>query len=312
MAVYEPNPDWLREQLVSLNRQTCADLELYVRDDASPTFPLQTLREMLGETITNFPFHCMQNAKNEGFNQTFSLLTAQAKGDAFAYCDQDDIWVPEKLSVLAGALRRENVQLAYCNEAVIDADSRIVAADIHTVIPHIVPRSGEGLAPFFFIHNCVPGCVMLVRAAVARQALPFARETIYDQWLALHAAQLGKIVYVSDSLVRHRLHGFNQTETLKGIETKADYISRYLHRDELRVAELGLRLEPSEALARLQTWMATRLAWSRRERGAWKRLFSLRDIKRGVTYFELALPFMPSFVFTAACRRLRRRNLQVK
>ena len=39
MAVYEPQMDWLREQLKSLERQTYPNLHLYIRDDGSSTVP---------------------------------------------------------------------------------------------------------------------------------------------------------------------------------------------------------------------------------------------------------------------------------
>ena len=36
MAIYEPNLEWLREQLISINEQTYPNLYLYVREDCSP------------------------------------------------------------------------------------------------------------------------------------------------------------------------------------------------------------------------------------------------------------------------------------
>ena len=39
MAVYEPNLQWFREQLDSLEAQTYPNLELLVIDDCSPTVP---------------------------------------------------------------------------------------------------------------------------------------------------------------------------------------------------------------------------------------------------------------------------------
>ena len=39
MAVYEPNMQWLKELLLSLESQTYPNLELILRDDCSPHVP---------------------------------------------------------------------------------------------------------------------------------------------------------------------------------------------------------------------------------------------------------------------------------
>ena len=100
MAVYEPRMDWLREQLVSLNEQTYPNLRLYIRDDGSSAVSYEQMRSCVQECITRFSYTIARNEKNVGSNSTFELLTGEAEGDLFAYCDQDDVWLPEKLTVL--------------------------------------------------------------------------------------------------------------------------------------------------------------------------------------------------------------------
>lgn len=100
MAVYEPRMDWLREQLESLEAQTYPNLRLYVRDDCSPTVPFEEIEELVRECIRSFPYEIHRNPENLGSNLTFERLTQEAEGECFAYCDQDDVWLPEKLSIL--------------------------------------------------------------------------------------------------------------------------------------------------------------------------------------------------------------------
>ena len=306
MAVYEPNLVWLEKQLRSLNRQTYKNIVLYVRDDASASFSFSQLEQLLAETVTAFPYHCARNTENVGFNRTFSMLSEEAEADAFAYCDQDDIWAAEKLAVLADAIQRENAALAYCDLCVIDEGNRMIAKSISVVKPRIHPQAGEGLAPFFLVNNCVSGCAALVRAATVKQSLPFVYEMIYDQWLALHAALQGKIVFVPAPLVQHRLHSANQSETLKGILTKDDYINHYIHRDERRMKELFQRVSLPDDQIRVQAWMDARIALVKHEKGAWVRLFRLRDVKKTVSWFELTLPYMPGWLFAVTRKWIRR------
>ena len=95
MAVYEPRMDWLREQLESLEKQTYPNLKLYVRDDCSETVSFEEIERCIKEYIHSFPYEIQRNEANLGSNRTFERLTEEAEGTYFAYCDQDDVWLPE-------------------------------------------------------------------------------------------------------------------------------------------------------------------------------------------------------------------------
>ena len=79
MAVYEPRLDWLREQLESLEAQTYPNLRLYIRDDCSPTVPLEEINRCVEACIRNFPWTITRNEKNLGSNGTFQRLTEDAE-----------------------------------------------------------------------------------------------------------------------------------------------------------------------------------------------------------------------------------------
>ena len=158
MAVYEPRMDWLRQQLVSLNEQTYPNLRLYVRDDCSPTVPYEQILACVRECITRFPCTIARNEENLGSNGTFELLTKEAEGDLFAYCDQDDVWLPEKLAVLQEAMEREQALVVCSDMYIIDGEGRQVADSITKVRRHHVFRSGTDLARGLLTSNFAAGC----------------------------------------------------------------------------------------------------------------------------------------------------------
>ena len=125
MAVYEPNIKWLREQLVSLNEQTYPNLRLYIRDDCSPTVSFEEIQSCVQDCISAFPVILQRNEKNLGSNLTFERLTQEADGKYFAYCDQDDIWLPEKLEILEKEISNDRALLA-------------CIACIHKLHPHAI------------------------------------------------------------------------------------------------------------------------------------------------------------------------------
>ena len=235
MAVYEPRMDWLRQQLVSLNEQTYPNLRLYIRDDCSPTVPYEQLQSCVQECITRFSYTIMRNEKNLGSNGTFELLTQGADGELFAYCDQDDVWLPEKLTVLQEAMERERAVLAYSDVSAVDDEGKLLARSLRELRPRLTYLEGSDLAPKLFFRNCVAGCAMLVNSNIAKRAIPFPRQTVCDHWIALLAATEGTVAFVPDQLVRYRQHKRNQTGVLAGVSDKQSYL-RY------KVAPLEERL----------------------------------------------------------------------
>ena len=235
MAVYEPRMDWLREQLVSLNEQTYPNLRLYIREDCSPTVPYEQIQSCVQERITRFSYTITRNEKNLGSNGTFELLTRDAEGDLFAYCDQDDVWLPEKLTVLQEAMERERAVLAYSDVSAVDDEGKLLARSLRELRPRLTYLEGSDLAPKLFFRNCVAGCAMLVNSNIAKRAIPFPRQTVCDHWIALLAATEGTVAFVPDQLVRYRQHKRNQTGVLAGVSDKQSYL-RY------KVAPLEERL----------------------------------------------------------------------
>lgn len=235
MAVYEPRMDWLRELLISLNDQTYPNLRLYIRDDCSPTVPYEQIQSCVQGCITRFPYTIMRNEKNLGSNGTFELLTQEADGEFFAYCDQDDVWLPEKLTVLQAAMERERAVLAYSDVFAVDDEGKLLARSLRELRPRLTYLEGSDLAPKLFFRNCVAGCAMLVNSNIAKRAIPFPRQTVCDHWIALLAATEGTVAFVPDQLVRYRQHKRNQTGVLTGVSDKQSYL-RY------KVAPLEERL----------------------------------------------------------------------
>ncbi len=248
MAVYEPRMDWLREQLESLNAQDYPNLKLYVRDDCSPTVSFDAIQSLVRDCIHAFEFEIVRNEENLGSNGTFEKLTLEAEGDYFAYCDQDDVWHPEKQSVLQEELELQNASMAYCDMRVIDGAGAVQAQSLRKVRPRLRYLQGEGLAERYFFRNCTAGCCMLLRAGIAKEAIPFPKQTVCDHWLAICAAGNGRVAFLDRALMDYRIHGGNQTGILTGVSDAESYRKRRLLPLEERLAFYKERFSPSEEL----------------------------------------------------------------
>ncbi len=306
LSVYRPPRDWLVALLQSLNTQTYENLELLVWDDC-PEEPLD--EALLSTHITAFPYTLWRGAENVGSNAAFGALTARATGDLIAYCDQDDVWHSDKLSRLVALQREADTPLVYCNAAIIDGEGRQIGACLQDIFPRHRMRHGEGLAPFFMLQNCIPGCALVVKTDVAKQALPFDAVLVHDQWVALQAALTGSIGLLNESLLDYRQHDHNQTGSLKGVVTKADYKKRLLQAEQtmaVMATRYGDEPQLQQDIADMTVFIKARLRYF--ERHAFKDgrlLWRYRHYSKFATYFELVLPFLPTPVFKRFIRRLQ-------
>src|SRR4051794_7876405 len=181
LAVHRPDPELLRRQLASLDAQTRSDWTLVREDDEAGI----------------------------GAYRAFERCLARAPADAryVAPCDQDDVWHPDKLSVLTAALERTGALLAYSDLRVVRPDGTVLSETYWTDRDNGWDDMADLLAT-----NVVTGAATLLRREVLDVALPFPREvngSYHDHWLALCALALGDLTYVDRPLVDYVQHGAN-------------------------------------------------------------------------------------------------------
>ena len=301
MAVYEPRMNWLREQLLSLDAQAYPNLKLYIRDDCSPTVPFDAIQSCVQDCIRAFSYEIKRNEKNLGSNKTFERLTQEADGEYFAYCDQDDVWLPEKLAALEAELTERKASLVCSDVYVIDGEGKQCTDSITNVRSRHIFLSGEGVFRSLLTRNFVIGCTMLVQREIALEAVPFLDEMVHDHWLALIAAHYGTVVSVEKPLIRYRIHGENQTGVLVGISTKGDYKKR-INLFEERIRRISERLPDSKELQRVQEWAEARRMFADGELCGAKTMWKHRRENFATTVFELVTLKLPEPLFRFALR----------
>lgn len=310
LAIYEPNMDWLKEQLLSLNSQTYLNLRLYVREDCSPTIQFEDIVHLIKDCVTAFPFTVARNEKNLGSDLTFERLTQEAEGDIFAYCDQDDIWLPKKLETLQKDMERENALLVCSDMYVIDSEGKKIANCIRDVRSRHIMHSGSNLAKGLLTHNFVTGCAMLVDAKIAKEAIPFCPYMVHDHYLALYCAAHGRIYAEPEQTICYRQHGGNQTGVMSGVNDKLSYgrvrIEESIRKFVWLQDNFLCDAELSHHITRCLAWMLARQRYWTERRGA-RQLWHYRDCGRTVTIFELAAAYFPERLFLWAVE-LNRKN----
>ena len=310
MAVYHPPINWLEEQLCSLDLQSYPDLELLICDDC-PEYPVE--EEIFKRCVKKIPWRLIRNSYNEGSNKASERLTMMAQGEYIAYCDQDDIWHPDKIEKLYGALRQNpKAGLVCADMCVIDAQGRKKAESIREIRSKLRFGEGAGLFPQLLRSNFVTGCDMLISADLAREAVPFCPYLVHDHWLAIYVSTEHEIGFVPESLIDYRIHDKNQTGVLSGVNSRADYVKLCLFKPLQAMTWLeNFYKESAEKVAeiqKIQNWYRARIA---HYHGSWAATASIwrgRELGKLSALFDLIGPYLPEWLFLKAISFRRNRG----
>lgn len=307
LAVYEPREDWLIELLDSLNRQTYPNLFLYVRDDASPKYPLARLEALLKEHITRFPFVLQRNEQNLGSNETFAALVRDCSEPYIAFCDQDDIWMPDKLANTARLFEESELHpvLVCTNVRVINGEGKVIANTMEEHRRRHVYLRGTGLAPELIYRNFAMGCTVIMERERALSYLPFPAAVVHDHYLAFRAAADGAIDFLAEPQILYRVYGGNQTGVMTGVASKEDYLERRIHVFDARVSAFAERVS-LPALDQALAWSRARLANFHRKKGGFAALWKTSRVNRVTSLFELFALRMPTPIFRFLIRLVQK------
>lgn len=309
LAIYKPNQSWLIEQLISLNEQTYANIELIICDDC-PTHPID--EAMFKTHLQNCSWTLVRNAVNIGSNLTFERLTTMANGKYIAYCDQDDIWCKEKITQFVQALENTDAGLVCADMHIIDETGICVANSITQVRKRHQFHTGKGLAKQLLFTNFVTGCNMMIQTAIAKKAIPFCPYMVHDHWLALFTAVEHEILCLDKPLIYYRIHGNNQTSSMIEVGTKQDYITVRLDMMLKKMQWLSnyYRNEPVLSLPTQQAldWVKARIAYFSGNYAASKIIWKYRNYNLASSFFELLSAGLPNNLFMYLIN-LRKKNL---
>jgi glycosyltransferase involved in cell wall biosynthesis len=198
---------FLEEQLSSIAAQSYADWQLMWRDDGSSDKSVDLMKAFSAQNPGRM-ISVETRAGNLGAAESFMHLLAKAPADGcFAFCDQDDVWLPEKLSRSMDALRQvpDNIPAVYCSrQYLVDKNLKFIDCSQKPKRP---PSFRNAL-----VQNIVTGCTIVMNAQ-ARSVILSARmpkNSMHDWWayLAVTAAG-GKIIFDDEPGVFYRQHETN-------------------------------------------------------------------------------------------------------
>ena len=206
MATYN-GAKYLREQLDSIAAQTLLPYELVICDDGSTDATLDIAEQFAAEA--EFSVRIYRNETNLGYADNFLKAASLCEGDWVAFCDQDDVWISEKLAVVSTEIS-DNILMVVHSAKVVD--------DRLTPLGYCMPSFNEVAVGGILVNHPMkiyPGFACVFNINLVKQFSWIDRPQSYlgprgkvshDWWIYWLANVFGDIKYIPNVLVLYRRH----------------------------------------------------------------------------------------------------------
>ena len=249
---------YLEQQLDSIAAQTMLPTELIVCDDRSTDATIEILTAF--QHRAPFPVTIVRNPTNLGSTANFDQAMERASGDFLALSDQDDVWLPKKLSTLVHVLESDAALGGVFSDAHI-IESRQPGGDwpktnrLWTM--HGFNRrkqkafaTKEAAISLLLQADIVTGATLLVRTSLRPLWHPIPQSWVHDGWLAWMLAVNTRLQPVPEPLMLYRLHGEQQLGVGSG-STLAERMRALRQTERARYKRVAGQFE--DLLQRLQS-----------------------------------------------------------
>jgi glycosyltransferase involved in cell wall biosynthesis len=202
---------YLDVQLDSILQQDYLHWKLVIRDDGSKDSTLRIIDEYARKYPDKISLYA-DTEGNLGFSSSFSILLKQSTADYVMYCDQDDYWLPSKISTMLSIMLEEETLLP-SSAHIVFSDLQISDAALNVVSPSFFRRTNyspdKGMQ-IFFLKNYVPGCNILFNRKLIEQAMQTDNIiNLHDHWLLMVCSAVGKLSFIDKPLMKYRVHDNN-------------------------------------------------------------------------------------------------------
>lgn len=207
---------FIAEQIDSILAQTYTEWRLFIRDDGSK----DGTKAILHEYAQQYPekiFVDETEPRGLGAMRSFEYLLAQhGEAEYFAFSDQDDVWLSDKLALSMATMKRAE-QTDPDRPIVVHSDLRVVDEELNELSPSfwnyggIHPEILDTNIHYLAICNSVTGCAMIMNRKAREVTLPFPRYVfMHDAWIGIRVLeQSGKVIPIGTPTILYRQHGDN-------------------------------------------------------------------------------------------------------
>ncbi len=196
---------YIKDQLKTLVNQKNVDLRILVRDDGSQDHTVEIIKAY----EKKYPYIRLIEGTHKGAMESFLELMwiCEPDADYYAFCDQDDIWLEDKLSHGICYLNRhsQNKIRMYCSSVIL------VDENLRTIQSGTGGYAGLSYGNALVENRCI-GCTIIFSADTLLQIRKYRRPVhmyMHDWFLYLFVSAFGEVICDRNSYILYRQHKGN-------------------------------------------------------------------------------------------------------
>lgn len=195
--------NYIEEQLESLLAQDYQEISILIRDDGSSDQTIEIIKKYSMQ-YDNIEYY---SGENIGVINSFLDLIKHRSKDTkyFAFCDQDDIWLPNKISKAVAIMENNQGKMQlYCgNPILVDYNRERLKKQLNGKKK---PSFGNAL-----IENICIGCTAIVTSDLLEymKDIDTSQIVMHDWWLYLVASCFGIVHFDEQAGIEYRQHNSN-------------------------------------------------------------------------------------------------------
>lgn len=215
MATYN-GASFLREQLDSILAQTDTGWHLTVSDDGSEDGTeeiIDSYAERYPDKITRY--HAGRRFGNAR-DHFLHLMKEACTAEWMLFCDQDDVWFPNKVETIRKAIREAEGEYGADKPLLVFSDQVPADEKLKPLSDSLVRYQKMYTERFDYrsllMQNAVTGGAMAANRPLVKLAGESRKNSsmiMHDWWMAAVAARFGRIVFIREPLGYYRQHGGN-------------------------------------------------------------------------------------------------------
>lgn len=213
MAAYN-GERYILKQLETIRQQSLSVDEVIIMDDGSSDATVDVVQTYINKYHLD-NWHIFQNEKNKGYALNFYEAIKRCSGSLVFLCDQDDLWYPDKVKIVASLMdAHKDIMSVSTSYDLCDAEGEIIP---NPGISHVRTKNDGTIEHLslndFMGTSCVRGCTMCIRKSIIDgEKLYDLKSNLGHDWLLnVYACLKGKNVYFNRRLSAYRIHQNNSS-----------------------------------------------------------------------------------------------------
>lgn len=217
MATYNGSK-YINEQIKSICMQSHPVDELIIVDDKSKDSTVKIIKDLI-KKYSNIQIQVIENSENLGYIENFRKALRFCNGDYIFLCDQDDIWMPNKVEEMISVLEiNPKIKVLGSSFSFIDGNGNDMQfhdkknTSNHNMIDRkiinndIVQMKTEDL----IFHNYCQGCALVINKEIAEEFIRVDNKKIPHDWqISLLGSINNGTYFYNKPLFYYRIHNNN-------------------------------------------------------------------------------------------------------